>query len=677
MTMATESLFFEASVEFEKSAAEVMLPEDANEWPNEIVQELFKQVPYIADFEPQVTMDRVDAERGYGFGHIEVQNKTEIQHGGDEAAKASAGVKCARIPIVVANRKLQPLDLLITEDSKVLPLTEARLRSVLFRPNAFDITGRGPGDQSMIGQLYPPYRQNYGMGGGGSTQSVGMGKDGSAQMPLLAAILSTINPSDHDAFFAKFAGDRGLQAAFVQNGAATGGSLKLLAEYEPGSERKLAGAVLSSIKPSAIQLCKEAEGYRLKTASHSCWLPAERLLDRGAALRLLGDKVVLAADESGSATMALGPEAQQQSPEEVAPAGAAATLISEYGIYKVQSEDGKDLIGYVFPNLIDATGTSLPMALFTNGSEMAIQGEIAGQLVDGAGVAGMLEGAPRGKGIFYRGPVATVPMSIKASMQSQEEGGVVFHAETFDGCPLQVMVQPNIQEITPSPDGGQLLIPEDFSWLPLDKAQETTLLGDPASVGQDKQAALALSTVQLSCNGGDSFKVSGFPLDKLAADDKQFLSLNQTMFLFAGLGTDLGYAQEKIGQAAAWSMPVTVRVGRYIKTAHDQLAEARVKAASALAGLPDLRKDLVKEAAAIPDPVAVDTVLSLGFINAENLGVFISYMPTMDEAQSKMCELLLAARLGLKELPGPALEKAIRSTEEAIEGLKILAFEKQ
>jgi hypothetical protein len=120
-----------------------------------------------------------------------------------------------------------------------------------------------------------------------------------------------------------------------------------------------------------------------------------------------------------------------------------------------------------------------------------------------------------------------------------------------------------------------------------------------------------------------------------------------------------------------------VRVARHIKTAAAALDEAGAAAVRVLENAPDLRVDLWKEAAVIPDPVAVDTVLSLGFLNSENLGTFISAMPVIDDAQMKMCELLLAARLGLREVPTPALEKAIRSTEDVLEGLKVLAFQKQ
>jgi hypothetical protein len=750
----SESLFFEPQVQFEKVAAEVTMPEDANQWPNELMQELFKQVPYIADFEPHVVMDRVDAERGFGFGHIEIQNKTEIQHGAPEDAMRAAGVKSARIPIVIKDRKLQPLDLLVTDDSHVLPLTEARLRQAVFRPQAFDITGRGPGDMSMIGQLYPPYRQNYGFGGGGATMNVGMGKQGSAILAykaaekkafapgksptpfgamtdgdnyeansrkntlggrgpssgigskvkglldaassmgkmssfskatklssVLSAILPTINESDYSAFFQKVASDLGLQAQYVVNGFATGDALKILSAYEPASPHKLASATLQNLKPTVAQLRKEASGYSLKTAAHNCWLPETKALDRGEALRLLGEKVVLAADLTGAATMTLGdgvvghdgvPEAQ--SPEKDMP-----ELISQFGLYKVKDDHGKQLVGYVFTNLIDVDGQALPMSLFTNGSQMAVQGDIVGVSVgDGAG---LFESRPRGMGVFYHllpngRAEATIPMNIKATMASPEQGGVILHADTFDGREVQVIVQPNIQRILPSPEGDHMLIPDSFSWLPLGDAEPTSLVSDPGGFDKEAQAALSLATVQIRSGGVDSFSIDGFPVEKLASAEKHFLSLDDTMFMLGALGVDMGYAQQKLGHASAFSAPVLVRVGRHIKTASARLDEAKTAAAGVLRDMPLFKVDLVKEAAVIPDPMAVDTVLSLGFLNPENVGMFISYMPAIDEAQLKMCELLLAARLGLRDVPVSALEKAVRTTEDVLEGLKVLAFQK-
>lgn len=671
----TQPLFFEPEVHFEKTSAEVMLPEDPNEWPGEIVQELYKGVPYIADFEPRVVMDKVDAERGYGFGHIEVQNKTEIQHGAPSDAMSAAGIKSARIPIVIKERKLQPLDLLVTDNSEVLPLTEMRLRQAIFRPQAFDITGRGPGDMSMIGQLYPPYRQNYGFGGGGTTMSVGMGKEGAEMPSLLSAIRPTLNTEDVNALFHKIATDKGLESQIVAHAVFTKTALETLAAFTPTSHEKRAQAILEHLKPTIVQLRKEAEGYRLKTASSSFWLPKERLLNRGEAVQLLNEKIVLAADMTGSSTLSLGEgagasgETEQEAPQ----------IVSQFGIYKVQDEEGKDLIGFIFPNLIDIDGTVLPIALFTNGSQMAVQGEIAGVSI-GTG-ASLFEGEPKGTGTFYHvlgdgHAQATVPMTIKASQASPEQGGAILHAETFDGRPVQVVVQPNIQEITPSPEGDHLMVPDSYCWMPLDKAEDTALVSNPEMFNKQAQVRENLSTVTVRSDG-QTFSFQGLPIAKLASAETDFISVDDSLFLLGALGVDLDFAMRKLGQAAAFHRPIDISVGREIKTARDRMNEAFVESRQKLANLDvsHLRADLLKEASVIPDPVAVDTVLSLGFLNPENLGVFISYLPAIDQSQKKMCELLLAARLGLREIPIPALEKSVRTTEEAIEGLKILGFQ--
>jgi hypothetical protein len=365
--------------------------------------------------------------------------------------------------------------------------------------------------------------------------------------------------------------------------------------------------------------------------------------------------------------------ALQQGAEEAPPVGGEAVHITEFGIYQVQDANGNQLAGYVFPNLIDIDGTSLPIALFTNGSQMAVQSDIAG--IPTTEGAPLVEGQPEGMGVFYQENRATIPLTIKATLSSPEEGGMVLHAETFDGREVQVMVQPNIEDITPGPD-GELLVPDTFSWLPLDAAEKTALVTSPEDMHKEGSALRAFTSVTVR-HGGNCFSVEGFPVEKLASEDLQFMSLDDTMFLLTGLGTNLEYAQKKLGEAAAFSRPVSVLVSREIKTAKAMLEESRKTASAALTDLAYLQQDLVKEAAVIPDPAAVDTVLALGFINPENLGIFISHMAEIDSTQSKMCELLLAARLGLREVPAGSLEKAIKATEETLEGLHVLAFSAQ
>lgn len=784
-------LFVSSNLQFEKTAATSAMSEDPNQWPQEALQELFKQVPYISDFMPQVSMQKADAERGYGIGFIVVSNKSEMQNGATAGDQRSAGIKQVRIPIVIKDGQLSPFDVMVTETSKILPLTESRLRSALFRPQAFDVTGKTPGDQSMIGQLYPPYRMNYGQAGvimpgagdmgktssaleqyleksaiaGGKAQAEGkkasdfdpkqvaMGKevesehtsdpkvqerilaDHLAEFPdyytrlkkmedeakktkegafypsraavrtlarrsatkgmetagevsrkggtsatqsfyerakegsVLQAILPTINASDLDAFRATIT-DPDVRLAYEKNAAATVGSVSQLLKHEPV---KLASP-LTVAEPSVVQVMRVNDGYLVKMASHRAWAPQVFQLDRGQALQKLGSKIVLAADETGAVTMAdEGVGAPEQEPEESAPGPVEAP-----GTYKVQRDDGEELVGVVLPSLVDVDGGEVPIALFTNGSQAAVQTDVLGALVSQDAALPASEEPPGGYGVFFTDEggelKATIPLKLMAEVAGPAQGEPsAFSAETYDGRPIQVSVQPDIQIVTGSPD-GTMLIPAHWQWSSMEGADNVALAGAEQEVNKQAEARRHFASVEIRGNG-ESFSITGPAVEKLASDEKYFLGLNDAMFLLAGLGVNQQYGIQKLGEASSGWHPVQVRIGRLIRTAEEQQKIAQARAQETLSRLPVLRRQLFKEAAVISDPDAVDTVLSLGFINPENLVAFVGYIPKIDETQTKLCELLLASRLGLSDVPEGALERSIRATEEVIEGLKTLAFQ--
>ena len=709
----TQSLFIESSLVFEKLGGEVTLPEDPNVWPNEITQELFKQCPYLADFEPHVVMDKVDAERGYGFGHVEVANKTELSRSASPEGLEAAGVRQCKIPIIITNRKLQPFDVIVTEDASMLPLTEARLRQAIFRPQNFDITGKSPGDMSLMGQLYPPAGRGAGMGGSGITMDANMGKEGeekgrdghtaarSEDQPLLDsekrwaknhpevgdgpihkpafykkasilhAILPTITAEDYNRFYEQILGDPGVMAAYTKNASAVSPALRALGRCNPVDDNKTASALLEGIVPSVVQLVRDGDGYTVKTANSRCWTVRQEHWDRRTAIQSLGEKVVLAADMSGSATLSLDEGAEPEGAPE-----APHDLIKDFGLYAVRDDKGRDLVGYVFPNLIDVDGTKLPLALFWNGSQAAVQGEISGSKT-GEGVP-LVEGHhPEGHGAFYRSdgeePEATIPLTIRSTLSEGGEG-VTLQAETFDGREVSVQVQPNIAEVMAGEE-GTMLVPDTMHWLPLDNAEEVVLMSDGETSEKMAHPTRPFATVLIRSGGVDSFSLDGLALDKIASTDRSFLSTDDALFYLVGLGVRPAHASAKLAEALDGARPVAVKIARSLRTAREAYDLATKEATARRASFPDLRVSLVKEAAVIPDPTAVDTVLSLGFINPENTQTFIDYLPELDAAQKKMCELLVASRLGMKEIPASALEKAVRATEQVLDGLKIIAFQ--
>jgi hypothetical protein len=67
---------------------------------------------------------------------------------------------------------------------------------------------------------------------------------------------------------------------------------------------------------------------------------------------------------------------------------------------------------------------------------------------------------------------------------------------------------------------------------------------------------------------------------------------------------------------------------------------------------------------------SVNSVLSLGFLNRRTLMKFVKQVDNLEEMQSALCGLLLASRLGLKEIPQEAAEAAIDAMEPILTGLK-------
>lgn len=655
---------------FEKvSAAEVTMPEDPNLWQNEVLQELYKQHPYVADFAPDVIMDRIDAERSFGFGHVDIGNKTEIQSGPGSAGEQVGGIHHVRIPIIIREGKMKPFDTLVTEDSKMLPLTEKRLRLALFRPQTFDVTSRTPGDQSIISTLYPPYRQNYGFGGGGSVVSAGMGKEGSAGWGIIGSILHTISPGDFDRFMGDVT-DPMMKAAYVANKGATQPILTSLAAYTPPNAQEKTAARRAGIKPTVIQIEKVAQGYSVKTASHLAWAPVSAIVDRGQLVKMVGPESALSIDKLGGVTVG-----DSEVSEEEEPTGEHPELIKDFGIYKVRDSEGAELIGYVFPNLIDVTGEPVPLALFTNGSQTALQGEIMG-CPAGTGVNFMV-GHPRGYGTFVRrgpeGLEAMVPMHIETSLGGEARGdrGVGLVATMVDGTQVEILQQPGVPHVT-AVDEGTTIVPEDFEWMPLADTKPVVLAGSQAE--PEPKEASAANTVVIRGSDAGVFSISGEAVEKVASDERDMVGISDAVFLLTGVGLTPKYAMQKMVEAVSTSAPVRVKVAHIIESYDGRLQAAREDFKKVAARVP-VRHNLVKEAAVIPDPMAVDAVLSLGFLNPENMMSFVTYLPALNEAQSHLCELLIASRMGVRELPEFAIERCIRSLEETIEGLKMLAFQ--
>ena len=166
---------------------------------------------------------------------------------------------------------------------------------------------------------------------------------------------------------------------------------------------------------------------------------------------------------------------------------------------------------------------------------------------------------------------------------------------------------------------------------------------------------------------GDNYGLRGRGLEKVAShgmnhDDAMFtLCLGG---LSAPAAAQALHSAEKKGSVEVHLAPTGTRNFKE----QEKVASEKIKEIHAL------RRGLLKEAAALPDSMTIDSVLSLGFINSENIDTFISKLPYLEKALNVICELLLASRLGVTEIPENAASRCAKALDEVVQGLKALAL---
>jgi hypothetical protein len=84
----------------------------------------------------------------------------------------------------------------------------------------------------------------------------------------------------------------------------------------------------------------------------------------------------------------------------------------------------------------------------------------------------------------------------------------------------------------------------------------------------------------------------------------------------------------------------------------------------------ELKIDLIKEASVISDPEAVDVMLSLNFVNEDNLNEYVDQVHIIKKVIGKLSAMLVASRMGLSDIDETATKKAIDGLDNVVKGLE-------
>lgn len=655
-----------------KTAA-IQMDEDAARWPRQVLVELFRAIPESSEYTPEVMFLKMDNEQGYGLGVIIISNATDSAL----AATRKAASHRALVPVVVKNHKMAPLDILMSSTGKIMPLTGSRLREALFRPETFEMITEDWGDQSLYNMFYPPGRSDNAFGAGMSQNAAGQGgvsyiqgpgmKYSGAAYPLLGEVVAkTAQSPDLQELAARV---EGVGPQFHKN-AAFMGALQLLAEIPETATaaeyQKLAEGLATDYSICQLGYDTDRQRYWVKTANpryYDFYSPVQ-YLNRGELLKQAGPALVQKVDHEGTITLST------KCAEPADPDTSTWKIVDEPGIYKVKTVHGKEMTGWVIPRLHDLDGSQVPMCVFTNGAAAMVQDQIAGARI--ASGVDLPAGPPRGSGIFYvagqGGIEASVPLIVSGS-EAAMDGGTVYHVQTLTGETGKVRVMSSVNGMRAL--GGDLIVSGTAKFLPLEDEQMVPLVDRPDQV--DKTASFYTTPRIHIQGGGFDYRLTCYGMPKLASSLPARMGYDDATLVLCAAGVSPQEAHTKLaGVADGGEVDV---VGLSDVRPLSELRAASQKEAAQLSKIArDLRRDLVKEAANLPDVMTVDAVLSLGFINSENLRMYVSRLPYLEQCMNMVGELLLASRLGLAEIPEFAAARAIRGLDEVIQGLRSLAL---
>ncbi len=661
---------------FLTKVAAVPLDEDSSKWAPQILQELFRQSPDASEYNPQVVMLRSDPEQGFALGVIVISGQTDSALSSAPSEQPTS--KKALIPVVVKNNELCPLDLVMTQDKKIYPLTGARLREALFRPNTFDMMTDDQGDNSLYSMFYPPGRSgnnvNSGFAGNASDNigyvygpGMKMASKTAMKESLMLSIAPTLSQHDLDALSEKVAAipDFSANPAFVS-------VLAHLAEFDgrlmsDGDADLLMdkAASLAPIDVAQFGWDGVRETYWMKTASRTLFAFHRDDIGRKELLKLAGAEVAAKIDSEGTVTVS-------EPTKDTAPLDTTADkweVIEKPGIYKVRS-GANEFIGWVLPSLVDFDGTRVPMAVFTNGAVAAIQGQIAGTKVADPGLA-LPEAPPRGSGLFYvmtPGSVeATVPVKVVGAEASMD-GSDVIHAVSLTGQPIRIRLVEGLKAMVPGEE--EALLPATARFLPLNNEAPVPLMETAEAM---KQASFAQPYIALR-HGGDIIDFTFHGLPGFESSLPKVASLDDAVFTLCVAGMSPVQAHQMLKHAERTMRTEYVIGVRDVRPVGDFMEDVEKSARAKVASVRELRRDLIKEASVLPDIQTVDSVLSLNYLNPENIRMYVGKLPYLDRALNTVCELTLFSRIGMSEVPEFAAARAGRALDEVIQGLKGLAM---
>lgn len=643
---------------FEKTASKFMLGDNPSTYPSELLAHLYKQHSFLGKYKVNMSIDGQDESLGYMYGVFMVSHAPDVPAGpgqsrmGEMVRSPEQPVSqeekktSLRIPIIVENKKAYSFDVFISPDGRFLPLNEERISRALFDMSQYIVAPNPSGALNPVTTPEEP-QQAYGGGQGGATNAT------VKQASVLDAVSPSIDSRAVEEFLHKVAGDQSLKDAIMLNDAFSAAIVKLAENSEKahGTPSEPAGNIDDF---DATIISKVDGGYSLKMASVD-GTSQEIFLSN-----VDGQEIPLEIRQHvinhGSTLIVPESNSELVSVEKTA----NLKTVDGNGVYSVMTKSGSAQRAAVITDVESLDGSRMDLCLVVGKSGAAFQEKVAGVSCGTLDLDTLAGADPHGEGVFVykEAGVVTEPLSILHKV-SDDNGDSYIYDHPIRGRGMLKIA--NVRKPLHI-ERNDYLFPEDATFVPL--AFGGRYATD--AVAMDKIASRKDRMMKVTIRSdGSEFAFSGRPVDGLIKSAG--LTGQESLLLLGVLGDTPDGAVKKLASAAkntSISFVADKRLGEKEKVA--QVDSELIELAKVI------NMDLTKEAAALTAAGTVDSVLSLNFVTPENIMGYVDAIPTLEEASSKLAELLVGVRLGLSDVPESAVSSALRGLERATQGLKKL-----
>jgi hypothetical protein len=633
------------------------LGSDVESWPEEIVTKVKERVPQTAGMSILVKFMKQDDENGVATGSAIVSNEK----------------KQVVIPIIIKDFMMYPLDIMIA-DSKLLPLTPDYFNAIFNSNEPFQRLEEYPTfgglgrfeDANLWNATYPP--------------SLGRYAYASAGFDILDQISDTLYEKDL-VEFKEIVKNANIRANFHAHG--KDDVIKKIAHIRPVNMNEFRQGADNLVKKDMYMLRREGPNkYSILSNSNGVFHPGimsgrrDECVDMISSICDKAQDEINEVDQNGEKIIVINnPVAQEGMPYLDNVSSPKVEQAEEFDHYVVKNKAGVEFEGMVVPKVINFDMELVPLKLFLGKTMSTIQDQIAGVRVENSRwqLKGLTPQIGQTGTFFYRphdNPskcLATVPVTIKTVVQDPC-GGIELKVVDLHGVTMKIRLSSDdmLQRIAPM---GPLTytLPKGFHWFPMEGFQEIS----NSNLDYGAKTASANPAILISTGYGQ-FAMKG--VEKYASAcgwNSSNLHGYQAKFLMASLGANVDNINTFIKQASR-SGKATIHGLRRPQLTSEKIAAAAPKAEKLMKVARNLKCNLIKEASFIENSQTVDALLSLNFVNPENISKFVSKIGQLKAVVSTLANLIVGSRLGIREVPEQAASTAMYRLIDVINGLEAL-----